>query len=218
MVCHSRAANFVLGLSELQMNREHDYGGVRAEQLEVLESLGLFRVDWAREAGEGLRREAKSLGKSGKEAEKYVRERSPGRGAPPPRPSHLLARPASGYRRLADPADPRGEVDQRARSYLHANCSHCHVEAGGGNAQMELEATTATEGMRVIDVPPFHPIDGAADARIVAPGAPERSTLLARIARRGAGQMPPLATSQVDPEAAALLREWIERMPPAGKR
>src|SRR5262249_17637355 len=28
MVCHSRAANFVLGLNVLQMNKEHDYGGV----------------------------------------------------------------------------------------------------------------------------------------------------------------------------------------------
>src|SRR5262249_31058497 len=27
MVCHSRAANWVLGLTTLQMNKEHDYGG-----------------------------------------------------------------------------------------------------------------------------------------------------------------------------------------------
>ena len=31
MVCHSRAANYVLGLSELQMNKDHDYGGVHGE-------------------------------------------------------------------------------------------------------------------------------------------------------------------------------------------
>src|ERR1043165_3536161 len=29
-------------------------------------------------------------------------------------------------------------VDGRARSYLHINCSVCHVDAGGGNAKMEL--------------------------------------------------------------------------------
>src|SRR5262245_30309421 len=45
MVCHSRAAGFVLGLNTLQMNREHDYGGVRANQLRTLEHLGVLRVN-----------------------------------------------------------------------------------------------------------------------------------------------------------------------------
>ena len=33
MMCHSRAASFVLGVSEAQMNRDHDYGAVRDNQL-----------------------------------------------------------------------------------------------------------------------------------------------------------------------------------------
>jgi hypothetical protein len=37
MVCHSRAAGFVLGLSTIQMNRDG--------QLETLERLGFFKVD-----------------------------------------------------------------------------------------------------------------------------------------------------------------------------
>ncbi len=43
MVCHSRAANFVLGLQTPQMNRDHDYGGgyVR-NQLELMNDLGFF--------------------------------------------------------------------------------------------------------------------------------------------------------------------------------
>lgn len=205
MVCHSRAANFVLGLSELQMNRDHDYDGVRAPQLEVLESLGLLRVDWAKEAVEGLKREAKEIGR---DVAAYVRER---RGPTPDR-SALLDRPPGAYRRLADPSDPREELERRARSYLHANCAHCHVEAGGGNAQMELELTTPREGMRVVDVPPLHPLEGLRDARLVAPGHPERSTLLARLARRGPGQMPPLATSVADAEAVELLRAWIQSL------
>src|SRR5262249_11970514 len=43
-VCHSRAANFVLGPSLLQMNRDHDYGGVIDNQLRALEHIGVFRV------------------------------------------------------------------------------------------------------------------------------------------------------------------------------
>src|SRR5262249_42592737 len=95
MVCHSRAANFVLGLSELQMNKDHDYGGVVDNQLRTLDHIGVFR-------------------------------KSPG---------DLAKKP-----RLVDPYDRKQSLEQRARSYLHANCAQCHVEAGGGNAQMELES------------------------------------------------------------------------------
>ncbi|MEX0679512.1 MAG: PQQ-dependent sugar dehydrogenase [Pirellulales bacterium] len=42
MACHSRAANFVLGLSEAQLNRDHDYPAARDNQLRTLEHIGLF--------------------------------------------------------------------------------------------------------------------------------------------------------------------------------
>ncbi len=42
MGCHSRAGNFVLGLTEGQLNRDHSYGSVRDNQLRVLDQLGLF--------------------------------------------------------------------------------------------------------------------------------------------------------------------------------
>ena len=45
MVCHSRAANYVLGLTEAQMNKVHDYGKVSANQLRTLEHIGLFRIN-----------------------------------------------------------------------------------------------------------------------------------------------------------------------------
>ena len=51
MVCHSRAANWVLGLTEMQMNKVHDYGGVHDEQLRTLEHLGVFRVNWTEHVG-----------------------------------------------------------------------------------------------------------------------------------------------------------------------
>ena len=42
MVCHSRAAGFVLGLNTLQMNRDHDYGSVSDNQLRTLNHIGFF--------------------------------------------------------------------------------------------------------------------------------------------------------------------------------
>ena len=42
MACHSRAANFVLGVTGAQLNRDRDYGGVRDNQLRTLDHIGLF--------------------------------------------------------------------------------------------------------------------------------------------------------------------------------
>jgi uncharacterized repeat protein (TIGR03806 family) len=41
-LCHTMAAKFALGVSTLQMNRDHDYGGVIANQLATLEHIGVF--------------------------------------------------------------------------------------------------------------------------------------------------------------------------------
>lgn len=101
-----------------------------------------------------------------------------------------------------------------ARSYLAANCAFCHVPSGGGNSAIDFDFMTKTAGTHSIDVPPIHESFGLPDARIIAPGAPERSVLLNRLARLGTGQMPPLASSRADEKAIALLREWIVKMPP----
>jgi uncharacterized repeat protein (TIGR03806 family) len=42
LACHSRAANFVLGLTEAQLNREHNYPGGADNQLRALDHIGLF--------------------------------------------------------------------------------------------------------------------------------------------------------------------------------
>lgn len=116
--------------------------------------------------------------------------------------------------RPVDPFDARGSLDAWARSYLHANCAQCHVLAGGGNAAIDLEFTTAPQRTRLFGVPPMHPVSGQADALLIAPGDPQRSVLLQRMARRGLGQMPPLATSHPDPQTVQLLRDWITQLKP----
>jgi hypothetical protein len=54
--------NFVLGLTTLQMNREHDYGKFRDNQLRVLEHLGVLRVNWVKNMKDALRAEGRSRG------------------------------------------------------------------------------------------------------------------------------------------------------------
>jgi glucose/arabinose dehydrogenase len=214
MVCHTRAANFVLGLTLHQMNRLRDYGGgYRANQIEVLERLGVLRTDWSGEARGLLRGDAKRSGKSDGEADAAVAALGPQPGQRGAAQSGMLALPPDRYDRLTDPYDRRADLNLRARSYLHANCAPCHVEAGGGNAQMELELTTPAERMRLLGVRPVHHTYNLPDARLVAPGRPGSSVLLHRIRHRGEGRMPPLATSVVDSAAVRLLEDWIRSLP-----
>lgn len=42
-LCHNMAAKYVLGVTTLQMNKVHDYGGKKANQLAVLEKLKVFQ-------------------------------------------------------------------------------------------------------------------------------------------------------------------------------
>lgn len=171
MVCHSRAVNYVLGLTENQMNRDYAYDSGRLNQLQMLSELGLF--------------------------------------------TKPLPKPVDELSRLTDPFDSALDINKRAASYLHANCSNCHVEAGGGNAQFSVEIDAKLEQQKLFDVKPVHTAFDLLDARLIAPGFPDRSLVFHRMQRRGHGQMPPIGTSLVDKPAVDLIREWILQLPSA---
>jgi hypothetical protein len=128
-----------------------------------------------------MRQEAKEKGLSDKEIDEYMARQTQTRMQGGSVDSFLLAFPPEQYRHLVDPYDKNQDLNLRARSYLHANCAQCHVEAGGGNAQMELEFTTKLQDMRVVDVKPVHHTYDLPDAKLIAPGHPERSVLLHRM-------------------------------------
>lgn len=217
MVCHSRAQNYVLGPCMLQMNTEHDYGGRVDSQFRVLEQLGVLNLDWASEARAKIATAADAKGLKGKDREAYIALHAPQPGQRQPKPSALFHQPPAKFEKLVDPYDKSADLNRRARSWLHANCSACHVEAGGGNAQMELEFATALEKMRILDTKPVHQTFDLPNAKLVAPGAPEQSVLIHRIGTRGPGQMPPLASTRVDVEGLALMRAWVKSLKkPAG--
>lgn len=216
MVCHSRAANFVLGLNSLQMNRTHDYDGVIDEQFRVFAHLGLIRIgSWQEEHTRAIRWELLNAGLVDKELEAAVKQRMASRDQRGFPKTEMLAMAPASFPKLVDPYDKTADLTARVRSYLHANCAICHIEAGGGNAQMNLDAWTPLSKAKFIDEKPLHHKFGLDDARIVAPGHPERSTLLIRLSHRGpnTGQMPQLATSLVDHAAVELFREWIASLP-----
>ena len=168
MVCHTRAANFVLGLTTLQMNKAHDYSSVSDNQLRTLSHLGVF--------------------------------------------TQPLSKHPEAYPKLVSPYDHNGSLEARARSYLHVNCANCHVKEGGGNSLMELEFTTKRDKANIFGIRPQHGVFGIKDARLIAPGSPERSIIYYRVSHRGEGQMPPLGTLRVDNQAVQLLSDWIVQM------
>jgi mono/diheme cytochrome c family protein len=123
-----------------------------------------------------------------------------------------LKKEAKEYTSFVDPFDAKAEIGVRAKTYLHVNCSICHVSDGGGNSLIELGFRTPLSRSHMINEPPIHESFGIADARLVAPGDPQRSVLYHRMNTRGEGKMPPTSSNRVDEAGARLLSEWIAGM------
>jgi len=105
--------------------------------------------------------------------------------------------------------DTAYSAEQRARSYLHANCAICHQPGGPGGGDMDLRMATSFQDMRICNVAPSVDSLGLSTPVIVAPGEPDKSILVLRMEDLGQYRMPPLATSVVDTQAVAKIREWI---------
>jgi glucose/arabinose dehydrogenase len=215
MLCHSRAATYVLGISTAQLNCELDYGGVRDNQLRTLAHLELIPTEVNQELHYGVVGAAQLRGLSAKDAEAFwtTTRRGVGRQRSFPTQASDVGVAHELMPRLVDPADKTAPIEMRARSYLQSNCAHCHVEAGGGNAQFTIAYHTATADTRMLNVKPVHTTFGIPDAKLVTPGVPEASLLLHRMTLRGRGQMPPIASAIIDPVGVEVLREWIAAMP-----
>jgi uncharacterized repeat protein (TIGR03806 family) len=105
--------------------------------------------------------------------------------------------------------DTNATLTQRARSYLHSNCSNCHSPNGPTPVTLDLRYSTELAATQTCNVQPAAGDLGINNARIIAPGEPERSVLLARMKVRDVNQMPPLASHVVDQEAVNVIAAWI---------
>src|SRR5262249_33623012 len=70
--------------------------------------------------------------------------------------------------RFIDPYDPRADLADRARTYLHVNCSICHVSDGGGNSYIVLDQGTMLGDTKAIGGRPVQGAFGITDAMIIA--------------------------------------------------
>jgi glucose/arabinose dehydrogenase len=113
----------------------------------------------------------------------------------------------STMRALAHPTNEAYSVEYRARSWLNANCVHCHQRFGApGNFDTRmvfpLSEANIVHGALLNDW-------GDPENRAIKPGSLEHSMILTRVATLGPGRMPPVASNVPDQEGIAILREWI---------
>jgi uncharacterized repeat protein (TIGR03806 family) len=105
--------------------------------------------------------------------------------------------------------DTTQTLNKRTRSYLHSNCSNCHLPGGPTQANMDLRFDTDFDDMNVCDVDPLLGDLGVAGAKIVDPTAPSTSIMSLRMHATNGDRMPPLGTEIVDPQGTALIDAWI---------
>lgn len=120
--------------------------------------------------------------------------------------------------RLSNPHDESLALVSRARSWLHANCAHCHRENGGGSVPLILNAELGQDELRALNEKPTRGDFGMKDAKVILPGSPWKSVLLHRIATSGTGHMPPLGPRDVDEHAIGFMAEWILSMSKASRQ
>jgi uncharacterized repeat protein (TIGR03806 family) len=112
---------------------------------------------------------------------------------------------------LAAADDKTRSVEDRARSYLDANCSHCH-RPGGTVASFDARYDTPLAQQGLIDGPLVYDLQ-IDRSRVIAPHDPWRSIAFKRADTNEDIRMPPLARETIDEHGMALLREWILSLP-----
>jgi uncharacterized repeat protein (TIGR03806 family) len=106
--------------------------------------------------------------------------------------------------------DKTQPLEARVRSYLAVNCVQCHQPGAGAVGIWDARPTTATADANLIN---GHLVNDAGDPtnRWMVPGDINHSMVFKRIRGMGVPRMPPLASNELDPSAAALLSEWIKK-------
>jgi uncharacterized repeat protein (TIGR03806 family) len=115
------------------------------------------------------------------------------------------------FPKLAGMNDSTRSLEDRARSYLDANCAQCHRPRGtvayfDARYDTPLVQQGLIDGRVLID----ERIDGA---RVIAPNDLWRSILYMRTDTTEPFKMPPLARNTIDGAGMKLLRQWIESLP-----
>jgi uncharacterized repeat protein (TIGR03806 family) len=108
-----------------------------------------------------------------------------------------------------------GDLNQRARAYLDANCGHCHSKSGPANTSgLFLDVHEKNKNHLGINKSPVAAGRGAGNLQYdIVPGQPHNSILVFRMKTNDpAIAMPEIGREQVHKEGVALIEEWIKKM------
>lgn len=112
---------------------------------------------------------------------------------------------------LAATTDASRSIEDRARSYLDANCGHCH-RPGGTVAYFDARYSTPLAKQELIDGPILIN-EGIDRPHPISPHDAWRSIAYMRANTNGDIRMPPVARETVDAQGMQLLHDWINSMP-----
>ncbi len=112
---------------------------------------------------------------------------------------------------LVDPYDRKLDLNDRARSYLHANCSMCHHKGGNAIVSFYLSRDLPFDQLNT-DKGTGIGTFGMQNAKIISPGDPYRSVVIYRMSKLGYSRMPYIGSQVVDSKGVALIAEWISSL------
>lgn len=181
--CHNPWSEHTLAFNIAQINRTHSYGEREDNQIRALRHIHVL-ADIPDDPDPD----------------------NPSATLPPPRSPEQLPK-------LAPPFDDRYGLNDRARSYLHAHCAHCHRFNGGGSSYFFVPFDLSLRDTKAIGGRPTQGTFGIHDAQLLAPGDPYRSLIYYRMAKTGPGHMPHLGAKMIDERALPLMRAWIRQLP-----
>ena len=110
---------------------------------------------------------------------------------------------------LFAPTGTTGTLEQRAKSYLHANCSICHRPGGTNQANWDGRFEIALHDMGVCNADPLEGDLGVTGAKLMVPGDPTHSLISLRMHATDSDKMPPIGRHVVDTQGAAVVDAWI---------
>ena len=125
-----------------------------------------------------------------------------------------LSQPVAQLPAMPDPYGTAGTLAERARAWLHTNCSNCHRPGGGTPVAMDLRYTTSLAATGACEVVPSRTL-GIANARLIAVGGTDPascSMIVVRPNHTDADSMPPLQPRVVDTAGVALLTNWVNSL------
>jgi hypothetical protein len=108
-----------------------------------------------------------------------------------------------------------GTLDEKVRSYMHANCAYCHRPDSQLVNWMDFRLGTAVKDMGICGVEPRKSTVGVDGALLLKPADPMKSVMWLRMHAEKTDdktRMPQIGTYVVDQPATQLMSDWITAM------